>query len=98
MVEGNGHSHEIPRSVNIRKEGKVDHDAIQAILEQFKEVMVAVSEDIKDIKEKQNKMEADIKPVVSFYRKVLTIVAFCAAVFTSYKTGLIDWIKDHFFK
>ena len=96
MSEGSGDTPKIPRSVNIRKDGKVDHDAIQDILEQFKTVMLAVSEDIKDIKEKQEKMEKDIKPVVSFYRKVLTIVAFCAAVFTAYKTGVWEWFKKHF--
>lgn len=93
---GNGHSHEIPRSVNIRKEGKVDHDSIQNILEQFKDVLISMDSKISDIKEKQEKMEKDIKPIVSFYRKVLTIVTFCVALFTAYKTGIWEWLKKNF--
>lgn len=98
MAEGNGHSHDIPRSVNIRKEGKVDHDAIQVILEQFKDVLVSMDSKVSDIKEKQEKMEKDIKPVVSFYRKVLTIVVFCTLTYTTWKTGIWDWIKHLFEK
>lgn len=94
-MSGNGHSKDLPRSVNIHKDGKIDSDTLQVVLESFKDVMIEVRGDIKMIREKQDEMEKKMKPVISFYRKVLTIVAFCAALFTAYKTGLIDWIKEH---
>ncbi len=95
MAEGNGHSKVMP-DVNIHREGKIDGDILQTALIDFKDVLISISEDVKDIKDKQSKMEKDIKPVVSFYRKVLTIVAFSAAMFTAYKTGIWDWIKKIF--
>lgn len=95
MSEGNGHSKTMP-NVNIHKDGKIDGDILQTALIDFKDVLLLISEDVKDIKDKQSKMEKDIKPVVSFYRKVLTIVAFSAAAFTTYKTGVWEWIKKIF--
>lgn len=96
--DGNGHSRDLPRSVSIRKDGKIDYDSIQSILESFKDVLKGVSDDVKDIKVEQVAMKKDMKPVISFYRKVLTIVVFLSAMFTAYKTGIADWIKDHLSK
>ncbi len=92
----NGYTHEIPRSVNIRNEKGVDYDTLQTVLEDFKNVLTVVSSDVKELKSNQQKMEVKMKPVISFYRKVLTIVAFCAATYTLWKTGVFDWIKKIF--
>lgn len=95
MSEGNGHSKTMP-NVNIHKDGKIDADTLQSALIDFKDVLVSIDEKVGGIKEKQDKLEKDIKPVISFYRKVLTIITFCAAMFTAYKTGIWEWIKKIF--
>lgn len=38
----------------------------------------------------------EIKPLLLFYRRFLTITAFIAVAFGAYKTGALDWIKKIF--
>ena len=35
----------------------------------------------------------EIKPILLFYRRIVTVFAFCITVFTAYKTGVWDWFK-----
>lgn len=96
-MSGNGHTHNLPRSVNIHKKGKLDTDTLQVILEDFKNAMVETSADVKLMKEKQIEIERKLHPVVNFYKKVLTIAAFFAIPFTMLMGWIGAYIKAKFF-
>jgi len=96
-MEGNGHTHNLPRSVNIQKKGKLDTDTLQDVLEAMKNAMVEVSSDVKEMKEKQLQMEKQIQPVISFHKKVLVIASVLAVPFTMLMGWLGAYIKTKFF-
>jgi hypothetical protein len=94
---GNGHTHNLPRSVNVQKKGKLDTDTLQDVLEAMKNAMVEVSSDVKELKQKQELFEKRLNPVVYFHKKVLTIASILAVPFTMLMGWIGAYIKAKFF-